>query len=172
VVKVFEAAAGLFGRELSSLSKKLLETSGNFYVAWAANVAMLSWVFFTSGSFESLLSTVLFAYAAAHDIYDKNIANRIERGLMAPGMLARFVALRILLGTVFEVMSFLHMPYMQLMLTSITTGGLLWLALGTDFEDRVVSRATRIKIAVKRGCENLLSKMRSRKVASAGGGEL
>ncbi len=169
IVGVFSWAAGLIGQELSPTTKRLFAASGSFYVAWVANTAMVSWIFANAGVFESLLAAALYGYAAAYDIYDKNIANRVNRGLLAPKWLTRFVGMRVFLGTIFEVMSFSHVPYMQLALTTLTTAGLLWLALGSDFEDKVINGAhsTTIRVLesargvasqIKTGCEALLKR--------------
>lgn len=151
-VDVFSAAARLIGKELSADFKRVVAAAGSFSVPWAANTALLSWVFANSGTTESLLETVLYAFAISYDIYDKNISNLIQRGKLGGQWLARFVAIRVFIGTLFEVASFSHVPYIQATLTALTSAGLLWLAMGSQFEDKVIGRIARFK----KDCQALL----------------
>ena len=153
-VDVFSAAAGLIGKELSADVKRVVSAAGSFSIPWAANTALLSWVFANSGTTESLLATVLYAFAISYDIYDKNISNLIHRGKLGGQWLTRFVAIRAFIGTLFEVASFSEVPYIQATLTTVTAAGLLWLAMGSKFEDKVIGRIDRFK----KDCQAMLQK--------------
>ncbi len=151
--------AGLVGSQMSEAQKRIWSTGGSFLVSWTINSALISFIFSQAGHSNGLLNSIAYGYSVAYDINDKNVANGVARGSWGFRVFKNWIVARILLGSIFEIMSFVHVPYVQLGLTGLTTAGLLWLVLGRDTEGRVAkaARKSRFKILNPRvKCESRL----------------
>lgn len=153
-----------------------LEAFGSFLVPLAANLAMVSFVFSVAGSYDNFWVTLLAAFTVSYDILDKKLKSFVDRGWMSAAIMAGWIGLRSLAGPIFDVLSFMHVPNVELGLGLLTLTGLLWAAIGTDFDAKVgnkiwetgfrltdkVSRTSRkisqVKRNIKAKCEDLLGK--------------
>jgi len=156
--KMLVALNTFWGRDVSEREARMYEVAGKFHASWLANVAVDSFVLLSAGTWEGLLYAMWLGFVSSYDLIDPSLSQRVKEGKLRDIMFRRFVLLRILAGSLFELAAFLGVPHVQLALALVTFGAITYLAVGRYLENLAnkANKALEPPATKRKECEYLL----------------
>lgn len=147
-----------FGRQVNAAQKRLYQVSGMFAASWLANSAVDAYVFFQAGTLSSLPEVLWYGFLSANDILDAIVLEKVRSGAVSAKFFKRFVLARILAGPIFDIATWINVPDVQLILGSITAGGLMYLAFGRLLEKKYGPSLASVHATMAERCSALLQR--------------